>query len=125
MCVWDLDVVKGYAVRARRNSDVFVEFYVKAGFDRICPGAPVILNVTFGALQDCPPDISARDYLPLRAAGAQRLWRETCGEVLGQGRTLAYALKVNSPANSRGKCTELQVDSSDYVRQFMMLRYMD
>lgn len=124
-CTWDLDSIKGYSVRANKNCTVIVEFNVMAGFNKICPSVNVIQKVTIGVLQICPGDIPARDYLPLRPAGAQRLGTETCGRFQGQGRTLAFAFRVNSPPNSRGKCAALRVETSDDIVQVMLLRYVD
>jgi hypothetical protein len=96
-----------------------------AGFSKICPIVTVITNVTLGPLQACPRGVGASQYQPLRAAGSQRLGRETCSRVGSQGRTLAYAFKVNSPARSRGMCATLNVETSDDVWQELMLRYVD
>jgi hypothetical protein len=126
MCSWNLDSVKGYSVRARRKSNVLVEFNVRAGFSRICPDVAVIESVTFGKLQACPRGIAANEYVQMRAASAQQqLNAETCARVSGQGKTLSFAFKVNNPAQSRGRCAELQVATSDGVTQLMMLRYID
>ncbi|WIA38422.1 hypothetical protein OEZ86_001748 [Tetradesmus obliquus] len=124
-CSWNLEYAKAYSVRARRNANVLVEFHLMAGFIKICPSVKVITKVTFGVLQICPGDIRAGEYLPLRAAGGQRLGTETCGAVARQGRTLAFAFKVNSPANSRNRCAVLQVETSDGYYQEMLLRYAD
>lgn len=124
-CSWNLEYAKAYSVRARRNANVLVEFHLMAGFNKICPSVKVITKVTFGVLQICPGDIRAGEYLPLRAAGGQRLGTETCGEVARQGRNLAFAFKVNSPANSRNRCAVLQVETSDGYYQEMLLRYAD
>jgi hypothetical protein len=126
LCSWNLDSIKGYSVRANRNSSVLIEFNVKAGFNRICPAVKVVTNVMIGDLQACPRDIAVRDYLPLRAAGAQRVGTETCGRVGSQGRTVAYAFRVNSPARtSRGMCAALTVETSDDIVQELLLRYID
>jgi hypothetical protein len=126
MCTWNVDSVKGYSVRARRNSNVLVEFNLKAGMNRICPNVTVITNVTFGKLEACPSDIAASQYIQMRAATArQKLNTETCARDQGQGRTLSYAFKVNNPAGSRNKCAELRVETSDEVVQIMLLRYID
>jgi hypothetical protein len=126
MCTWSLRSVKGYSVRARKNSNVVVEFNLRAGFSRICPNVTVITGVIFGSLKACPRDIAAGQYVLMRAASAQqRLNTQTCPRIAGQGNTLSYAFKVNSPANSRGRCADLDVETSDGVVQSMLLRYID
>jgi hypothetical protein len=126
MCSWNLDSIKGYYVSARKGSNVVVEFNLNAGRSRICPDMTVIQSVTFGSLQVCPRGVAAGQYAPLRAATAQqRLNIQTCARVQGQGNTLSYAFKVNSPANSRGRCARVEVETSDGVLQIMLLRYIN